>query len=292
MDRRTTSYHASGGNIALRSMGLGVHPIEDLHHFLVTTTWSRFLAVIIGLYLVVNGAFAVLYVATGAEIRGAEPGSLFDAFSFSVQTLSTIGYGDLSPGDRLADTLVAVESVVGILGAAFATGLAFARFSRPRSRMRFSKRATISRRDGIPSLMFRVGNERGNRILDGRMRAMLTHLERTPEGELVRRFHSLPLVRADNPMFLLVWQGTHPIDMESPLFGKTRESFAAEDWQIFVTVQGIDADLGQPIQSHHAYGPDDICWGARLADMFRELEGGGRALDFQAFDEVVDAPMP
>lgn len=276
----------SGGRVNLQMTGLKPHPLSDLYHFLITADWSKFIALAVLAYLALNVGFAGLYVATGAEIRNAEPGSFRDAFFFSVQTMSTIGFGYMSPGDVIADTLVAFQSVIGLLGIGIVGGLIFAKFARPASRLVFSKRAAIAVRDNVPALVFRVANERGNNIYDGRLFATLTRLEHTAEGELVRRFYPLELERPTTPLFSLVWQGTHVIDVESPLHPASRASLREGD-QIVVSASGIDQDLGYSVQTASSYLPEDVAFGCRLADMLRIEEDGTRTIDFSQLHEVI-----
>jgi inward rectifier potassium channel len=148
---------------------------------------------------------------------------------------------------------VALQSVVGLLGVAMVTGLIFAKFARAKARIAFSNSAVITMRDGMKSLIFRTANERENTIIDASMKAVLTYIEVTPEEEPVRRFISPKLQRSETPMFVLTWQGTHPIDEHSPFFQMTAEDMAKAGADILVTVTGIDKDLAHPMQAAHTY---------------------------------------
>ena len=149
-----------------------------------------------------------------------------------------------------------------------------------------SSSARSTRRDTVPSFIFRVANERGNNIYDGRLFATLTRLEHTAEGELVRRFYPLELERPTTPLFSLVWQGTHVIDVESPLHPASRGSIKEGD-QIIVSVSGIDQDLGYSVQAASSYLPEDISFGCRLCDMMSIEEDGTRRIDFTKLHEVI-----
>src|SRR5208337_4984173 len=152
-----------------------------------------------------NAAFALVYVLGGDSIENARPGSFTDAFFFSVQTMATIGFGKMVPRTGLANVLVTLESLVGLLGLAIATGLVFAKFSRPTARVLFSRVAVISPWDGVRSLMFRMANERDNRIIEAQVHVVLMRNEATAENVLVRRVHDLALLRHNNPSFALSW---------------------------------------------------------------------------------------
>ena len=186
-------------------------PGGDLYHFLLRSTWLRLLVVLVVVSAGINALFALAYMATGDGIENARPGSFADAFFFSVQTLATIGYGKLVPRSLAANVLVALEALVGLLGLAMVTGLVFAKFSRPTARVLFSRMAVVSRRDGVPALMFRMANERGSGIVEAQVHVVLARNETTAEGEAVRRFYDLDLSRRQNALFALSWTVIHPI---------------------------------------------------------------------------------
>lgn len=260
---------------------------QDAYFFLLTRPWPWLLALFAGLYLGVNALFALAYLGCGDAIANARSGSFADAFFFSVQTLATIGYGTWAPRTFAAHVLVAVEAFVGLLGFALATGLAFAKFSRPTARVLFSDVAIVAPRDGVPSLMFRMANERGNQIVEAEVHAVLARDETTAEGEAVRRFHDLPLVRRRNALFALTWTAVHPITPESPLAGATPESLAAAEAEVVVSLVGLDETVSQTVHARHVYPASRIRWGVRFADVVSRLPGGGRRVDLRAFHDVV-----
>ncbi|TMA50079.1 MAG: ATP-sensitive inward rectifier potassium channel 10 [Deltaproteobacteria bacterium] len=260
--------------------------LGDLYHLLVDSPWPRLLGIIATLFLIVNALFAFAYLAGGDGIENARPGSFIDAFFFSVQTMGTIGYGRLAPGTVWANLLVTVEVITGVLGLAMVTGLVFAKFSRPTARVVFSQRAVVTPHDGVPSLMFRMANARGNRIVEARVRAVLARDETTAEGETMRRFHDLALVRDRNPLFALTWTAIHPITATSPLFGATPEGLAAMGAEVVASLVGIDETVSQTIHARHTYAAADLAWGARLRDILRRLPDGRRQVDYARFHDV------
>ena len=233
-----------------------------------------------------NALFAFAYLAGGDGIENARPGSFIDAFFFSVQTMGTIGYGRLAPGTVWSNLLVTVEVITGVLGLAMVTGLVFAKFSRPTARVVFSQRAVVTPHDGVPSLMFRMANARGNRIVEARVRAVLARDETTAEGETMRRFHDLALVRDRNPLFALTWTAIHPITATSPLFGATPEGLAAMGAEVVASLVGIDETVSQTVHARHTYAAADLAWGARLRDILRRLPDGRRQVDYARFHDV------
>ena len=241
-------------------------------------------------FLLLNGAFALAYLAQPGAIVHAKPGSFADAFFFSVQTMATIGYGILYPGTLYANILMSLETLIGLFGLAFATGLAFARFSRPRARIRFSTKAVISLYHGVPTLMFRVANQRGNQILEARVQVTVMRNERSPEGHRMRRFRDLVLLRDTTPSFSYSWTVMHPLTSGSPLFGASESSLVEEDAELVVILAGLDETLSQTIHARHVYRPDAIRWHRRLRDVLTRDARGHYVIDYAHFDEVEADP--
>ncbi len=263
--------------------------LGDTYHALLNAHWSALIAVFAGYYLVVNALFALAYLAGGDDLANARPGSFVDAFFFSVQTLATIGYGLMAPKTIYANLLVAVEAFLGVLGFAIATGLFFAKFSRPTARVLFSKVAVITSRDGVRSLMLRMANERANQVVEAHVSVALALSETTVEGEQVRRFYDLALARTRTPIFVLSWTVIHPITETSPLHDATYESLLASEGEVIVSVTGVDETFSQPIHARYSYLADEIVWDAQFVDIMSQLPDGRRRIDYARFHDVVRA---
>jgi len=282
--RRVTRLPGSGREIL--SIGLRTAPLRDLYHSLLTATWSRFFGIVLVAYVGANLLFALAYLSIGDGIEQARRGSFADAFFFSVQTMATIGYGKMAPSGLAANLLVTFEALVGLLGLALVTGLVFAKFSRPTARVVFSRNAVITRFDGVPSLLVRMANERGNQIAEAQAHLVLLRTERTPEGEEVRRMIDLRLVRGQSAFFAFTWLIVHPITRESPLFGETPESLRAKDVDLVASMTGLDETLSQSVHARHAWTTDAILWGHRFADVLVNGADGRRAIDYRKFHDV------
>ncbi len=242
-------------------------------------------------YLALNFIFAALYLMDRAGIDRARPGSFADAFFFSIQTMATIGYGVLTPVGTYANLLVTAETMVSLVFITFITGITFARFSRPTARVLFSRVATVSSYNGVPTLSVRLANARRNQILEADVAITLLRNERTSEGLRMRRFHDLALARSHTPVFSLSFTVMHPIGQASPLYGATLESLAADQAELLVTVMGIDETMSQTIHARTSYQADEIVFGRRFADMFGYTEAGRLAIDYGVFhDTVPDGP--
>jgi inward rectifier potassium channel len=275
-----------GAGRAVVSIGLDRKLWSDAYHVLLTLSWPRFFALLVGGFLVVNGLFAVGYAAQGDAIDGARPGSLVDSFFFSVQTLATIGYGKMAPRTLAANLLVALEALVGMIGLAVTTGVVYARFARPTARVLFSAVAVIRPWEGVPSLMFRMANARGNQIAEARVKVTFLREHRTAEGETIRRVHDLGLLRSESAVFALTWTVVHPIVEGSPLFGETPESLRAQRADLMVSLTGLDEGLSQTIHARHGYAAENLVWNARLADILSTQADGTRLIDYRRFHDV------
>jgi inward rectifier potassium channel len=286
-------------NVA-RTGGAGRRRSHDVYHALISTTWPRFLGILFGAYLAINALFGAAFAALGAgalDGLGHEGGACFsEAFFFSVQTFATIGYGKLAPVSFAANALVTLEALAGLLCVAVATGMVFARFARPTARVLFSDRAIIAPHDGVPSLVFRLANERESQIVEASITVALIRTETTKEGELYRNIYDLKLERSRSLFFTLSWTIVHPIDADSPLRDIASDA-ALRDVraEIMVSLTGIDDALKQTVHARTSFTPDDIVWGGRFADILSSRDGarGVRValMDLAKFNEI-EPPGP
>ncbi len=271
----------------VKRIGVSHSHWHDPYHLLLTLDWPQFFLLTAICYIVTNALFALLYLAGGDCIKNARPGSFLDAFFFSVQTMATIGYGAMYPSTDYANLLVTLEALIGLLGVAMATGLMFARFSRPTARVLFSRVAVITPHNGLPTLMLRVANERRNQILEAQIGLSLLRDEVTTEGLFIRRFYDLKLLRSQTRTFALSWVVMHVIDENSPLYGATPESLKEVQTDIVVTLMGIDETVSQTVHARHYYMTDEILWNMRFVDIFSKKPDGRRILDFNHFHDVM-----
>ena len=276
------------GRPTVRIVGLHRQRFGDSYHWLMTLTWPQFLLLWVGVCLSVTSLFAALYWLQPGAVAHARPGVLMDDLFFSVQTLGTIGYGDLWPKTIYANLLVTIESFASLALTAVGTGLIFARVSRPTARVMFSRRAVVMQRNGEPTLMFRAGNVRMNQILEADVSVTIARRGRTSEGVEYRGFTDMKMVHSHSPLFGLTWTVMHVIDETSPLYGATPESLEAELAEFVIVVSGVDDTFAQRIHARHSYLPHEILWGKRLADTILQTEDGSRYVDYSRFHDVVN----
>lgn len=274
------------GKLSVEGLGAWYNYLRDPYHLLLTIPWAGFLALICVGYVLANALFALAYILGGNGIENARPGNFLDAFFFSVQTMASIGYGAMYPRSTFANFLVTIESLVGLFGVTMATGLMFARFSRPTARVVFSRVAIIAPYEGVPTLMFRTANQRRNLILEAALRVSLARDEITTEGDFMRRIYDLKLIRSQNPSFSLSWTAMHPIDDRSPLYGVTPEALDEDEATIIITLTGLDETVGQNIYAHHTFAANDILWNMRFVDILAWTPNGDRYIDYSHFHDV------
>lgn len=261
--------------------------LRDFYYLFLRVRWSGAIAAIVIAYLALNAVFAAAYLMTGG-IANAIPGSFFDAFCFSVQTMGTIGYGEMYPKSRIANLVMITESVTSLIITALATGLVFAKFSRSTARVAFSRAAVIGPMNGVPTLMLRVGNERGNQILEATIRLSLFRTEVTKEGTTFYRIYDMRLARERSPAVARSWTILHPIASDSPLFGATPESLKRDEVEILASLVGTDDTSLQPVHARKRYLDHEILWGARHVDILTVDENSNTVLDVSRFHDTVD----
>lgn len=260
-------------NVVRRGTGWrDVHPY--LH--LVGVSWQSFFGLIFLAYVLVNMAFAGVYYMLGPDaLQGgnADSGRFLTGLFFSSQTLTTVGFGSISPHSAAASSVAGIEALVGLLGFAVATGVMFGRVSRPSARIGFSEVALIAPYQDATAFQFRIVNRRANTLME--LEATVTLMRVAPvNGRLQREFEVLKLERRKILFFPLTWTIVHPVDSESPLFGKTSADLQAMQAEFIILVKGWDETFAQTVHQRFSYRYDEILWGVKFAPAF-EIDGHG-----------------
>ncbi|MFM0741930.1 ion channel [Paraburkholderia xenovorans] len=259
---------------------------QDFYHRALVVRWPTFFVSLAVLFLLLNTLFATLYLLGDAPIANQFPKGFGGAFFFSVETLATVGYGDMHPQTLYAHWIATLEIFVGMSSIALATGLIFARFSRPHAKIMFARHAVVRPLDGRMTLMVRAANARQNVIAEARAKLRIMRQETTVEGFSLRKLYDLTLVREQHPVFKLGWILMHVIDESSPLFGETAETLKHVDTMLLLTLEGVDESTSQTMQARYTWGCDKIHWQYRFADIMREVDGVSY-IDYSHFDEIV-----
>ena len=274
-----------GGRYAI-THGLRQHIWQDVYHHALTIRWPIFFGAAAALFVLLNCAFALLFLCGSHAIANQAPVGFLGAFFFSVETLATVGYGDMHPATVYGHTVATIEIFVGMSGVALTTGMIFARFSRPHARIAFAKYAVVRPIDGRPTLMVRAANARQNVIAEATARMRMIRSEITPEGFFIRRLYDIELVRDRHPIFMLGWNLMHVIDESSPLFGETAESLTERRAELLLMIEGIDETTMQTMQARTAWSPEMILWDHEFVDLLYE-EDGVTHIDYSMFHKVV-----
>lgn len=280
------------GSFNVVRSGLGFLESFAPYHLLLTISWKGFLGLVSATYLVLNMLFAVAYVACGAEaLQGPGApmlgGRFSQAFFFSIQTFATIGYGQIGPNGLASNIVVTVEALVGVMYQALATGLLFARFTRPRAAVLFSNRAVVAPYNDGQALMFRIVNRRRSEIIELEAQVLFSAMRPDGRGGLVRRYTPLALERNKVTFFPLSWTIVHPIDSTSPFYGLTTEQLQQSKAEILVLLSGTDEAVEQTVHARSSYRSDEIVWNARFQSMFLNLkEQEPVAVDISRVDDI------
>ncbi len=265
----------------------------NTYHWMLTMPWPKFHLMVGLYYLSANLLFAIGYTLCGpGALTGSSAGTagerFVDAFFFSVQTLSTIGYGRMTPSSLPANILVGIEALAGLLGFALATGLLFARFSRPSARIIFSSRAVIAPYGNGKALEFRVVNARSNELIELKATVLLARKERI-DGRTVRKFYPLPLERSQVMFLPLHWVVVHPIDQSSALYASTPESLADADAEILILLTATDETFAQSVHARSSYKHDEIVWDAKFSDIFNPSDDAIMSIDMRKIHDIEPA---
>lgn len=262
--------------------------LRDAYHIFLRLPWSASLGLIAAGFFTVNLAFATLYYVLGG-VAGAD-GTFFDALSFSVQTLATIGYGAMYPASTAATTIMIFESIVSLVLTALATGLVFTKFARPTTRVAFSRHAVITQHDGKRTLMFRVGNRRGNVIVEATIHVMAVLTTTTAEGNTFYKAVDLPLVRDRQAGMTRGWTVMHVIDQASPLYGADPDTLKQLELELYIALTGLDDVAMQTVHATHRYTDDQIRIDHRFEDTLTPLDNGEFVVDMTRFHLVAPDP--
>lgn len=279
-DSRQRLLNRDGSFNVIRS-GLGRFESFAPYHHLLTVSWTTFLGVAAAFYLLLNVVFAFAYMASGEEALVGAGGSMLGgsfgrAFFFSVQTFATIGYGQLAPNGVVANLLVTLEALVGLMYQALATGLLFARFARPTASVIFSRHAVVAPYNDGQALMFRIANKRRNEILQLEAQVLFTEMRPDGRGGVTRRYALLPLERNRVTFFPLSWTIVHPIDASSPLAGRSADDLRHTEAEILVLLSATDETFEQTVHARSSYRAGEIVWNARFRSMFVKADARSR----------------
>ena len=289
MIRRRRSDRAKSvkiGNREFLTKGLDQSFWNDAFHNSMSASWPTFFLGFAVYFVLMNTFFACLFWLGGDCIANARPDSFADRFYFSIETLATVGYGDMHPQNDYGHMITSLEIFTGMSTLAVYTGLVFARFARPRAKVLFANAMTLGRHEGKPTLMARIANARHSAVNEAEAEIWLNYNEETREGPRFRRFRQLSLTQRRNPIFAFSWTLFHPVDETSPIFGLGPEELEAMDAFFVVIFEGHDDASGQRVNVRKGYGWSDVHFGHVFSEILTTSEGGLPQLDYGLIHEI------
>jgi inward rectifier potassium channel len=263
---------------------------NDFYHNALIASWPRFFGVLAAAFLTLNGFFALVYWFGDAPVANARPGSFADLFFFSVETTSTVGYGDMHPQTMYGHLVATVENFVGLVLLAVMTGLVFSRFSRPRARMIFARNPVITDHEGARTLVFRLANARFSFISEATAKLWMLGPTETREGRRFVGFFPMKLSKSENPSFALSWTLFHPIDADSPIHALDDDDLAASEINFVLSISGFDETSAQMVHARETFSARDVRPGHEYVDLFTVDDEGRRHIDYAVVHETRPVP--
>ncbi len=256
-----------------------ISPWDNAYYYLVTIPWWQFLLSVSAVYAVLNLLFAFLYVLVGVDgLDGMEHHDwehrFLDAFFFSAQTLTTVGYGRISPVSVGTNIIAAIEAFTGLLGFAIVSGLMYGRFSRPKARVVFSEHILLSPFREGNALMFRMVNARRSELIETEVQVIMSVNQPGEDGKMVRRFYPLPLELSKISFFSLSWTVVHALNEQSPAWGFSQQDFRDANMEILILVKSTEEANNQQVHARYSYTAEDLVWNARFTPIIGRTRNG------------------
>ena len=278
--------HLRFGQREIITHGLGRVIFQDLFHYFMTVSWTQLFLTFAAFFLCFDLLFGLAYALVPGCIANLSPPGLAGAFFFSVETLATVGYGEMHPASLYGHIVAMVEIFVGLMSMALITGIMFARFSVPRARFLFASHAVVRPIDGKLTLMFRAANARQNIVQEASAQLRMMRDDVTPEGFRLRRITDMPLIQAQHPLFALGWNIMHVLDEASPLHGQSKESLRASRALFILSLSGTDETTGQVMMARHEYPGSAIHWNSSFRDIMEVAADGAVHFDYGKFHDI------
>lgn len=281
------------GSFNVIRKGLSYFETFSLFQWLITMSWLKFSALIFGSYLTINIFFAILYYLGGESgFEGIEAKNEFhiflNDFFFSTQTFTTVGYGRINPVGIYTNIISSVESLIGLLSLAIATGLLMGRFVRPAAKILYSKNALIAPYKDIAGLQFRIANKRADhQMVDVEAELMLLQVI---DGKV--EFDNLKLEYDKITFFTTTWTINHPISENSPLYGKTEKDLRDSNAEFFILIKGFDDTFAQIVHSRSSYKYHELVWGAKFVSIYSDPEEGKTIIDLEKISDFEKRSLP
>jgi inward rectifier potassium channel len=290
IEENRTRFINRDGSFNVHRKGVFEHGSFSPYHAVLNASWWRFNLGILGYYFVANFIFTILYFMSGKsafpDISNLDAGRrLGQLFFYSVQVITTLGTSPLHTANSMADTVLAIEAMVGIIGFALGASLLFARFSNLPVKIIFSEKALVAPYKGITGFMFRIINGRSNEMVN----AAATVTVSLNESDGKRHVHRLALERESVLVFPLNWTIVHPIDEQSPLYGLTAKDLADRHAEFLISFTAVDQDLSKTVYVRSSYTNDEILFGYKFVSILEKSSDGTVIVDPKRVSEIEKA---
>ncbi|MEO8148944.1 MAG: ion channel [Bacteroidia bacterium] len=276
----------------------GLSPLQriSVYHYMVTIKWTHFLLIIISSFIFINLIFSAFYLFVGIEnlngmIAHNKTEEFFEAFFFSAQTFTTVGYGRINPTGVTESGVASLEALVGLLFFAVATGLMYGRFSRPVAKFSFSENMIVAPYKDITALQYRVANRLSHQLIDVEAQISFSIIQEI-NGNRVRKFYFLPLELSKVAFFPTSWTINHPIDIKSPLWGLSEDDLTAGEAEFLLLMKAYDENFSQMVNIRSSYTHREVIWGAKWQSMLGEPEDGKVVLLMDKIGAYERVPLP
>lgn len=280
------------GSFNLIRKGVNIH----IYHFLISMSWPQFFSLIFVAFAIVNSVFAFVYYIIGVEyVAGIEPSGFWsditNLFHFSVQSMTTVGYGVMHPNGLITGIVASFEALIGLMSFGLLTGLIYGRFSNPKAEIRYAQNLIIGKVNGELCLQARVANELSHDLFDIKARILMLHNEKNEHGVLHKRYKTLQL-EIDNISFLpMNWTIVHKINKESPIYGMTKDDMAQQCVEFLVLITAFDDSFSQLVHSRSSYLSDEILYNVKWHKTYYVNEDGTRVFDIERLDHYYKDPI-
>jgi inward rectifier potassium channel len=280
------------GSVSLKRIGLSFSQRFSVFHWLINMNWISFFAFLLAGYILINIFFALIYVSIGINGLSGNHSEQFyfqflDAFYFSSQTLTTVGFGAISPVDTAHNLIASFESFLGLLSFAMSTGLLYGRFSKPQAKTLFSKNALISPyKNDKKGLMVRIANSQDNQLINVNANLILSWIENESSNKK-RKFQNLTLEYEHINMLVSSWTIVAPLDEDNMKFLQSAENIRSHKVELLLQINAYDETYSQQIHSRTSYTCDEIIWGSKFSSILGHDENGDAILRLDKFDEYI-----
>ena len=283
------------GSSNVKRTGLPFNAATNYYHSLITMPWWKFNIAVLSAYLAINIFFALIYYFVDvSHVSGMMYNSEFEKFMevffFSAQSLTTVGYGRLNPTGITNSSVAVIESFIGLLGFAMATGLLYGRFSRPVANILFSKNAIIAPYQGFTALMVRLANKNKSELLDPEATIVMSYIKEE-NGVKVRKFSNLKLELTHVTLLTMSWTLVHPIDEESPLYGWVEEEYKNKEVEFMVLIRAYEETFAQTVHTRSSYRYNELVFGAKFNSMLLPASHGSVIIELNRINEYILVPL-